>query len=351
MSRIRANLITNQTANGAPNFTNGLFVTGVATVTNNLNVGGVLTYEDVTNVDSVGVITARSGIRIGATGSNTLISGNGTGIGIGTDNPQNEIDIIDTTSSQSVRIWSQGDQNTSRLILRTGNNGNSSVLFGDTADEDIGSIRYVHHSNDNSMRFTTNAGERLRIGSAGQIGIGGTNYGTNTSTYNSNTGKSSQALVSNGGSAAPTWAYTNRPAFMARTQTGTSQTIVTATYTKVNLDKKVLDTDNAFDTTTNRFTVPTGGAGWYMCHFSTGIDDVQDSDYVYARLYLNGSSLNHAIGSGWCSAPNAILQASASHMLHLDDGDYLELMIYHNEGTTEPIEQNRCYFGAFRLNI
>ena len=122
-------------------------------------------------------------------------------------------------------------------------------------------------------------------------------------------------------------------------------------YTKVNLDKKVLDTDNAFDTTTNRFTVPTGGAGWYMCHFSTGIDDVQDSDYVYARLYLNGSSLNHAIGSGWCSAPNAILQASASHMLHLDDGDYLELFVYHNEGTTEPIEQNRCYFGAFRLNI
>ena len=64
MSRIRANLITNQTANGAPNFTNGLFVTGVATVTNNLNVGGVLTYEDVTNVDSIGIITARSGINV-----------------------------------------------------------------------------------------------------------------------------------------------------------------------------------------------------------------------------------------------------------------------------------------------
>ena len=31
-----------------------------------LNVGGTLTYEDVTNVDSVGVITAQSGIRVGA---------------------------------------------------------------------------------------------------------------------------------------------------------------------------------------------------------------------------------------------------------------------------------------------
>ena len=38
------------------------------TFTGNLGVGGVLTYEDVTNIDSVGVITARSGIRI-ATGS------------------------------------------------------------------------------------------------------------------------------------------------------------------------------------------------------------------------------------------------------------------------------------------
>ena len=36
------------------------------TYTGNLTVGGVLTYEDVTNVDSVGLVTARSGIEIGA---------------------------------------------------------------------------------------------------------------------------------------------------------------------------------------------------------------------------------------------------------------------------------------------
>ena len=63
--RIRAGTITNAGANGAPNFPNGL--TGTAgTFTGNLNVGGVLTYENVTNVDSVGLITARGGIRIGA---------------------------------------------------------------------------------------------------------------------------------------------------------------------------------------------------------------------------------------------------------------------------------------------
>ena len=36
------------------------------TVTNNLTVGGVLTYEDVKNVDSIGIITARDYIHVGA---------------------------------------------------------------------------------------------------------------------------------------------------------------------------------------------------------------------------------------------------------------------------------------------
>ena len=35
-----------------------------ASITGNLSVSGVLTYEDVTNVDSVGIVTARAGIRV-----------------------------------------------------------------------------------------------------------------------------------------------------------------------------------------------------------------------------------------------------------------------------------------------
>ena len=38
---------------------------GVGTFTGDLTVGGVLTYEDVTNVDSIGLITARNGIVVG----------------------------------------------------------------------------------------------------------------------------------------------------------------------------------------------------------------------------------------------------------------------------------------------
>ncbi len=42
----------------------GLDVNGNADVSGSLSVGGVLTYEDVTSIDSIGIITARSGIDV-----------------------------------------------------------------------------------------------------------------------------------------------------------------------------------------------------------------------------------------------------------------------------------------------
>ena len=110
MSRLRANSITNKTANGAPTATNGLEVTGVCTATDfsgqsggaadfpngltgttgtfsgNLGVGGVLTYEDVTNVDSLGVGTFRDGLRVTGICTATTFHGDGsalTGIAVG----------------------------------------------------------------------------------------------------------------------------------------------------------------------------------------------------------------------------------------------------------------------------
>ena len=116
MSRLRANSITNKTANGAPTATNGLEVTGVCTATDfsgqagtaadfpngltgttatfsgnstfsgNLNVAGVLTYEDVKNVDSIGVGTFRDGLRVTGICTATSFVGDGsalTGISVG----------------------------------------------------------------------------------------------------------------------------------------------------------------------------------------------------------------------------------------------------------------------------
>jgi hypothetical protein len=107
MSKVRADSYTNRAGDGAPTFTYGSVVTGIQTagtfkgagteltgtannltaanaqglsgtpsitinaltassgsVSGNFNIGGTLTYEDVTNIDSVGLITARSGINV-----------------------------------------------------------------------------------------------------------------------------------------------------------------------------------------------------------------------------------------------------------------------------------------------
>ena len=76
MSQLFVDNIKNRTggAIGAPS---GIVVTGVSTLSGNVSIGGTLTYEDVTNIDSVGLITARKGII--ATGVVTATSFSGSG--------------------------------------------------------------------------------------------------------------------------------------------------------------------------------------------------------------------------------------------------------------------------------
>ena len=51
-------------------------VTGTAaTFTGNVNIGGVLTYEDVANVDALGIVTARSGVNVESGGINVVGGG------------------------------------------------------------------------------------------------------------------------------------------------------------------------------------------------------------------------------------------------------------------------------------
>ena len=60
--------------------TGDINLTGIVTATSanfsgNVSIGGTLTYEDVTNIDSVGLITARSGVNVSAGGINVSAGG------------------------------------------------------------------------------------------------------------------------------------------------------------------------------------------------------------------------------------------------------------------------------------
>ena len=105
---------------------------GNLTVTGNATIGGVLTYEDVTNVDSVGLITARNGIVVGsgitlskdgdifATGvtTSTTFVGNLTGNVTGnvTGNSDTATTATNSTNASHVLVTDNESTNENNLI-------------------------------------------------------------------------------------------------------------------------------------------------------------------------------------------------------------------------------------------
>ena len=101
MSTLRVTNLKGGSAGSAPNLPDGAVITGVITATSfkgsgndltgsptftslnattgtfsgNVSIGGTLTYEDVTNIDSVGIVTARQGIKVTTGGVDVTAGG------------------------------------------------------------------------------------------------------------------------------------------------------------------------------------------------------------------------------------------------------------------------------------
>ena len=115
----------------------GIITAPTLNVTSDLNVAGVLTYDDVTNVDSIGVVTARSGVHV-----------TGGTVGIGTDNPDDKLTVRGSNGSG----------------LRVGD-GTANVLLGTGA----GPVGRLYTISNHDLIFGTNDSERLRIDSSGRL--------------------------------------------------------------------------------------------------------------------------------------------------------------------------------------
>jgi hypothetical protein len=211
MSRIRADKFVNNAANGAPQLTygaeipvgvgltgaGGINITGVATAANfvgnltgnltgnvtgttgtftgNVSVGGTLTYEDVTNIDSIGIITARSGIEFGVSGAGGTITSSGAATFTGElqagtrvrfntkgtrSNAQSVIDIYDQdgqgVSASTVRIDADGD-----------------ATFAGVVSDSIGPLRRLG-SNIKTSNYTlvaADAGKMVRVDNGSTITV------------------------------------------------------------------------------------------------------------------------------------------------------------------------------------
>ena len=101
-------------------------------VINNATVGGVLTYEDVTNVDSIGLITARNGVVVGS-GITLSKDGDGFFTGIVTATQY----YGDGSTLSNVTSTTINNNGTSRIITGSGTantlNAKANLTFDNTS--------------------------------------------------------------------------------------------------------------------------------------------------------------------------------------------------------------------------
>tara|TARA_R100000697_G_scaffold109877_1_gene125978 strand:+ start:720 stop:1505 length:786 start_codon:yes stop_codon:yes gene_type:complete len=91
-------------------------VSGAATFTGNVTIGGTLTYDDVTNIDSIGIITARNGLKVLAGGANivgvvtaTTFKGNGDFVDIDVDG-HTELDNVNIAGVVTATLFNGASQ-------------------------------------------------------------------------------------------------------------------------------------------------------------------------------------------------------------------------------------------------
>ena len=123
-----------------------------------------------TNASSWGLKPYNSDFFIRESGTDRITFKAGGNVGIGTTSPSNPLDVAGIIRSTST--------NPQLRIYTSSGTGQGYLIFGDSADDDIGQIVYNH--NTDSMRFHTNASEKARIDSSGNILVAQTSQSPNT---------------------------------------------------------------------------------------------------------------------------------------------------------------------------
>ena len=146
--------------NSGANLGTGNITAVDATFTGNVSIGKTLTYEDVKNVDSVGVVTARTGVKV--TGGDFTV---GTAITASSVTGNVTQDVGITTYSGSA-VWFKGatankDMYWSHASGATVYKDNAQILMGD------GSDLQLKHDGTNSI-ITNNTGDLNVITAANQ---------------------------------------------------------------------------------------------------------------------------------------------------------------------------------------
>jgi hypothetical protein len=132
------------------------------------------TYDSLIKVTDNGPLSGTAKFLSDGLGNDSVLALSTTAVGVSETSPLGKLHIKTADTSVS-SVSAQGNL----LVLEDSENGLSIlssaagagyILFGDSADNDVAGIIYDHSAN--AMKFNTNAAERLRITSAGNVGIG-----------------------------------------------------------------------------------------------------------------------------------------------------------------------------------
>ena len=171
--------------------TTNLNVTGIGTFAGAVNIAGVLTYEDVKNVDSVGIITARTGLSVTAGDvviPDTIVHAGDTNTKIRF--PGADQFSIETAGSQRLLTRADG-----RIQITSGNfevigaeGGNAEIrLTADEGDDGADYWRFQSAASGNNLNIATYTSgswvDKVSITSAGNVGIGEDDPDTNSNLH------------------------------------------------------------------------------------------------------------------------------------------------------------------------
>jgi hypothetical protein len=124
---------------------------------------------------------------------------------------------------------------------------------------------------------------------------------------------------------------TNTPAFHVY---GASETLSAQTYTKLGFESAYYNIGSSYDTTADRFTVPSGEAGKYFFHATYRIEN--DSGHLISVFYKNGSRFDQSMTeNGYGTA--RYISCNLSTTFDLSVGDYLEFYAYIDVGNSNAI--------------
>ena len=133
----------------------------------------------------------------------------------------------------------------------------------------------------------------------------------------------SGATITNSGTATG-FGSDNTPVFQAHMtadQTGLSDN----TFTKCSINAETIDSDGAYDTSTYRFTVPSGEGGKYYIFANVAAgSSASNLEYAQVAVYKNGSNvLTHSSHDQNGRGTNKTMTISA--VMDLSAADYLEM--------------------------